>query len=108
MCGLSSGRRPISLMSKSIGAITPGSHDVLEKERLHALATLPEVDYENIWEGKSTAGRLRRDLRHRGRANVRGTSRHSGALRSFLLVHVVFDLGWNDHMAIIMAQRHIS
>lgn len=86
----------------------PWFNDVMEKERQHALRTLPDIDYQNIWEGKCRPAA-------------------SGAIYSaevaqlfaehrvcdvpydpFLVVHVIFDLGWNDHMAIIMAQRHIS
>lgn len=86
----------------------PWFNEVMEKERQHALRTLPDIDYQNIWEGKCRPAA-------------------SGAIYSaevaqmfaehrvcdvpydpFLVVHVIFDLGWNDHMAIIMAQRHIS
>lgn len=86
----------------------PWFNDVMEKERQHALRTLPAIDYQNIWEGKCRPAA-------------------SGAIYSaevaqlfaehrvcdvpydpFLVVHPVFDLGWNDHMSIGLCQRHIS
>lgn len=86
----------------------PWFNEVLEKERLHAQRTLPKVDYDNIWEGKcrpAASGAIYSDEVAVMFAEHRVTM---VPYDPFLVVHVIFDLGWNDHMAIIMAQRHIS
>ena len=86
----------------------PWFNEVLEKERIHAKNTLPDVDYQNIWEGKCRpaasgavyAGEVATMFAEHRVTDV--------PYDPFLVVHVIFDLGWNDHMSIIMAQRHIS
>lgn len=80
----------------------------LEGERVHAQATMSVADYENIWEGKckpAVSGAIYAsevaDAIQAGRiCNVP----YDPALK----VHVVFDLGWNDSMSLILAQRHLS
>ena len=78
---------------------------VLVGEKNHLRDTDP-VSYENIWEGKcrtavdgaiypAEIGRLLQDGRLR---NV--------PYDPMMAVHTVWDLGWNDKMAIILAQRH--
>lgn len=81
---------------------------VLEVERQHAKATMRPEDYEHIWEGNNkpavegaiyftamsqsiSGGRIR---------NVP----HDGQLKT----HVIFDLGYNDAMTIILAQKVAS
>jgi phage terminase large subunit len=86
----------------------PWFPSVLEQERRHAKATLPADEYENIWEGKCKAavdGAIYasevRDAIEAGRiCNVPYDPKFK--------VHAVFDLGWNDCMSIILAQRHLS
>jgi phage terminase large subunit len=86
----------------------PWFPSVLEQERQHAKATLPADEYENIWEGKCKAavdGAIYasevRDAIEAGRiCNVPYDPKFK--------VHAVFDLGWNDCMSIILAQRHLS
>lgn len=85
----------------------PWFPDVLEKERLDCKRKQPK-DYENIWEGKckpAVAGAIYYDEMvvvqdERRICNV--------PYDPFLKVHVVFDLGWNDSMAIILVQRGVS
>lgn len=86
----------------------PWFPEVLEQERQHAKRTMPPDEYENIWEGKTKsavdgaiyAGEIR-DAIEQGRVcNV--------PYDPMLKAHAVFDLGWNDAMSIIIAQRHIS
>jgi phage terminase large subunit len=86
----------------------PWFPSVLEQERLHAKATLSADEYENIWEGRCKAAvdgaiyatEVRESI-ERGRiCNVPYDPK--------LKVHAVFDLGWNDCMSIILAQRHLS
>lgn len=82
----------------------PWFPEVLEQERLHCKVTAPE-DYENIWEGKC-------------RAAVAGAIYAKEVTQATLdgrvvavpynpqcKVHTVWDLGFNDSMAIIMVQK---
>ncbi len=86
----------------------PWFPSVLEKERQHAKATLPKAEYENIWEGKclpAVAGAIYFD--------ELATAEDAGRIGRFpmdpkLKVHRIWDLGWNDAMAIILAQRQGS
>jgi phage terminase large subunit len=82
--------------------------EVLEKERLHAQATLPKAEYENIWEGKcmpAVSGAIYYDEI----AKVESEKRiRDVPYDPMLKVHVVFDLGWNDAMAISLVQRQGS
>jgi len=86
----------------------PWFPDVLEKERLHAKATLPKSEYENIWEGKcmpAVAGAIYY-------AEV-AIAEEEGRLCNVphdpkLKVQVVFDLGWNDAMSISLIQKNGS
>ena len=78
-----------------------------EAQRKHAQKTSPK-DYSNIWEGKCKAavdGAIYADevaaLQNQGRITF-------VPYEPKLKVHVAFDLGWNDKMAIILAQRQTS
>lgn len=81
---------------------------VLEEERKHAQRTMPKDEYENIWEGHCRAaveGAIYAD-------EIRA-AQEKGRVRNvpydpMLKVHVVFDLGWNDSMFIILVQRLAS
>ena len=79
----------------------------LEKERLECLEKYPK-DYDNIWEGKTkpaVAGAIYYDeitaMEREGR--VRSVPRNPT-----LPVHRVWDLGFNDLMAVILVQRIVS
>lgn len=85
----------------------PWFPDVLEKERLHCQQYNPR-DYANIWEGvckSAVDGAIYADeitLAHeKGRV---GNVPYDPLLK----VHAVFDLGWNDSMAIALVQRSSS
>lgn len=89
-------------------ADNPWFPKVLEKERVHAKATMPLADYENIWEGKckpAVSGAIYAsevaDALEKGRV---GNVPYDPLLK----VHVIFDLGWNDSMSIILAQKNAS
>ena len=77
----------------------------LEAERLHAKATLPKEEYGNIWEGKclpAVAGAIY--------FNEVAKAEADGRIGRFpmdpkLKVHRIWDMGWNDCMAIILAQK---
>lgn len=86
----------------------PWFPSVLEQERQDAKERMPKADYENIWEGKcrpAVSGAIYADevakAQEDGRFNL---VPYDPALKVF----PVFDLGWNDKMAIGLAQRHIS
>ena len=84
----------------------PWFPDVLETERLHSLKTNP--DYANIWEGDCKAavdGAIYANEIREAQENGRITTVPYDPM---LKVHVVFDLGFNDSMAIILCQRGVS
>lgn len=86
----------------------PWHGDVLEQERLHAKATMKAAEYDNIWEGKTkpaVTGAIYADEVAKAQEEGRfGLVPYDPSLK----VHAIFDLGWNDKMSIILAQRHIS
>lgn len=86
----------------------PWWSEVLEQERAHAFKVLPKEDYENIWEGKcrtSVEGAIYSNEIHD--AFVEGRIRPIPYDPS-LKVHAVWDFGWNDAMAIILAQKGLA
>lgn len=86
----------------------PWFNSVLQAERLDAQRKLPKVDYENIWEGKcrpTVEGAVYADEVAEMQADGRiGLFPHDPSL----VVHTVYDLGWNDKMAIGLYQRVAS
>lgn len=81
---------------------------VLEQERLHARSTLPKAEYENIWEGKcmpAVVGAIYFEQVSKAEEEKRLCNVPYDPM---LKVHVVFDLGWNDAMAISLVQKHGS
>lgn len=86
----------------------PWFPDVLEKERAHAQATLKPAEYSHIWEGKcrpAVEGAIYTDEV----AQVAAEGRFTRVLYDPLLkVHTIWDLGFNDSMAIGMVQRLAS
>ena len=74
---------------------------VLETERAHAEATMRPEDYAHIWEGKckpAVEGAIY--FGEMARANI-SLPAHDPLLKT----HAVWDLGFNDSMAIILVQR---
>lgn len=79
----------------------------LESERAHSALTNTK-DYEWIWEGKckpAVAGAIYYDEVAKTEAEKRICNVPYDPM---LKVHVVFDLGWNDAMAISLVQKHSS
>lgn len=99
---------PDSVVAEINHSDNPWFPEVLEKERIHAKATMPKSEYENVWEGKclpAVSGAIY--------ATEMSEARTSGRVTNIpydpnLKVHCIFDLGWNDKMSIILAQRHAS
>lgn len=78
---------------------------VLEKERAHAEATMQADEYAHTWLGKckpAVEGAIYFNNLSQAIAGDRiRVVPHDGALKT----HVIFDLGFNDAMTIILAQR---
>lgn len=82
----------------------PWFPEVLEKERLRCKLIDPK-GYDNIWEGKckpAVVGAIYYDEMENAEFNGQICNVPYDPL---LKVHVVFDLGWNDAMAISLVQR---
>jgi phage terminase large subunit len=85
----------------------PFFNEVMEKERQDCLVRFP-ADYPNVWEGQcrpAVEGAIYFDevasMERDGRVcNV--------PYDPMLKAHVVFDLGFNDEMAVSIVQRHVS
>lgn len=76
----------------------------LEAERLHCQLTAPK-DYDNIWLGKckpAVSGAIYYD---EVASAEEGQRIANVPYDPMLKVHVVFDLGWNDAMAISLVQK---
>jgi phage terminase large subunit len=85
----------------------PWFPEVLEKERLHCLRTMP-LDYGNIWEGKckpAVDGAIYANEVQSAQAEGRVCNVPYDPM---LKVQVVFDLGWNDAMFISLVQKGVS
>jgi len=95
---------PNALAVKINWSDNPWFPDVLEQERQHCQAHNAK-DYENIWEGRPKTvvdGAIYAD-EYQNMVDEHRINRvpHDPVLK----VHCIFDLGWNDAMTIIMAQR---
>lgn len=86
----------------------PWFPDVLEAERLHAKATMSSADYAHIWEGKckpAVAGAIYFEQIQSAQEGKRIREvPHDPTLKT----HVVWDLGFNDSMSLILCQRVAS
>jgi len=86
----------------------PWFPDVLEKERAHAEETLKPAEYAHIWRGKcrpAVEGAIYTDEV----TQLEAAGRFTRILYDPLLrVHTIWDLGFNDAMAIGMVQRLAS
>lgn len=99
---------PDSVVVKINGEDNPWFPEVLVAEREHARLTMSKADFENIWEGRckpAVTGAIYADEVAKAQDENRiGAFPYDPALKVF----PVFDLGWNDKMSIILAQRHHS
>jgi phage terminase large subunit len=76
---------------------------ILEKERMHAKATMAAAEYAHVWEGKcrpAVEGAIYFDQMAQADGRIREVP-HDGQLKT----HCIWDLGFNDSMAIILAQK---
>lgn len=80
----------------------------LEKERQKAERNLPKEEYEHIWLGRcmpAVAGAIY--FSEVAEAEAKGRIGRF-PMDPMLKVHRVWDMGWNDCMAVILAQKHGS
>lgn len=82
----------------------PWFPEVLEKERQHCKNVNPE-DYDTIWEGKCRSAVIGAIYAKEVAAAMREGRIAAVPYNPLLKVHTIWDLGWNDSMFIIMAQR---
>lgn len=78
----------------------------LEVERQHAEKTMRPEEYRHIWEGAcmpAVSGAIYFDQISQAASRIANVP-HDGLLKT----HVVFDLGFNDAMTIILAQKAAS
>lgn len=79
-----------------------------EEQRQHALATLPEAEYLHIWEGQCLPA-VEGAIYANEIARLQVEGRFCWVPYDPLLkVHTVWDLGFNDAMAILLVQRRAS
>jgi phage terminase large subunit len=84
-------------------ADNPWFPEVLEAERLHAKATMKPEVYAHIWEGKckpAVEGAIYFDQIAQATKRI-GDVPHDPLLKT----HAIWDLGFNDSMSIILAQK---
>lgn len=77
---------------------------ILEEERKHAKATMTAAEYAHVWEGKcrpAVQGAIYSDQMAQAKF---GEVPHDALLKT----HCIWDLGFNDSMSIILAQRVAS
>lgn len=77
---------------------------VLEQERLHCKATNPE-DYDTIWEGRCRTAVIGAIYAKEIDSAIREGRICNVPYDPRLKVHTIWDLGWNDSMAITLVQR---
>lgn len=82
----------------------PWFPEVLEKERLHCKVINPE-DYETIWEGKCRSAVVGAIYAKEVQNALNDGRIATVPYNPLLKVHAIWDLGWNDSMFIILAQR---
>ena len=78
---------------------------VLDDERRKAKRTMLPADYAHIWEGKARKVSAGAIYRHEMEALFLDNRARDVPYDPTLLVHAVWDLGWNDAMSIVLVQR---
>jgi phage terminase large subunit len=86
----------------------PWFNETLEKERAGDERRYTKDEYENVWLGKCKAAVTGAIFANEIRDAIEAGRVCNVPYDPKLKVHVVLDLGWNDKMAVILAQRHLS
>lgn len=85
----------------------PWFNDVMNKERLHCLATDPE-GYKNIWDGQCKPA-VEGAIYYKEIQQAEKDKRICNIpYDPMLKVHVVLDLGWGDSLAVSLVQKNLS
>jgi len=82
----------------------PWFNEVMEQERIHCKETAPE-DYDTIWLGKCRSAVVGAIYAGEVDTAIRDSRICRMPYDPKLKVHTIWDMGWNDSMFIIMAQR---
>lgn len=90
--------------AKALGCFS----DEAEKLRLHDKATMPEVEYNNIWEGDFLPAVLGAIYSDQVAKSIEEGRICPVPYDPALKVHVIWDLGWNDSMFLVLVQKHLS
>lgn len=77
---------------------------VLEQERQHCKIVSPE-DYDTIWDGKCRSAVIGAIYAKEVELAVRENRICNVPYNPLIKVHTIWDLGWNDSMFIILAQK---
>lgn len=85
----------------------PWFPDVLEQERLHCKQSAPD-DYDNIWEGKCRSAVVGAIYAREIALAVTDERIRPVPYDPRLKVHAIWDLGWNDAMAITLVQKGMA
>jgi len=85
----------------------PWFPEVLEKERI-SLQKRDPVAYDNVWEGNCRSAVEGAIYAKEIAAAIEGRRIRPVPYDPLLKVHAIWDLGWNDAMTVIMAQRSSS
>lgn len=99
--------QPDSVVLKLTYADNPWFPAVLEQERL-ALAQRDPAAYDNVWEGNCRSAVEGAIYANEIRAAIEQRRIRPVPYDPLLKTHAIWDLGWNDAMAIIIAQRSSS
>lgn len=99
---------PDSVVVRINHSDNPWFPEVLEQDRLHCKATMPDADYQNIWEGvcrPSVEGAIyATEVQEALQDNRITTVPYNPRLK----VHAIWDLGWNDSTSIVLVQRNLN
>lgn len=101
-------QRPDTLSIEMNWRDNPWFPAVLEKERQHDRKTMPAAEYAHVWEGQCLPAVQGAIYAAEVQAAVQQKRIRPVPADPLLKTHAIFDLGWNDSMSIILAQRQGS
>jgi hypothetical protein len=100
-------KRDDAIIVKTSYKDNPWFNDVMEAERLHCLKTDPE-GYKNIWDGDCKPA-VSGAIYYKEIQQAQSQNRVCNVpYDPMLKVHLVFDLGWGDSLAISFVQKNLS
>lgn len=98
-------QRPDTISFEMNWRDNPWFPPVLEKERQHDKATMPAAEYAHVWEGQCLPAVVGAIYAAEVQAATLQGRIRPVPVDPMLKTHAIFDLGWNDSMSIILAQR---